>query len=124
MPIKNTPFEQAEYDRRITKTRAAMAEAGAQAFPKSIGGQRCRNLVAALEQPQFSIRAMAFDSPGKRSIAVSHKGLDQLHFRAYAIDFERTLTTSRDYNLLPARREIEAILGRAAAEGGAGDRRA
>ena len=89
----------------------ALAEAGARAFPKSIGGQRCRNLVAALEQPQFSLRAMAFDSPGKRSIAVSHKGIDQLHFRAYALDFEQVLTTSRDYNLLPARREIEAILG-------------
>lgn len=28
MPLKNTPFEQAEYDRRIAKTRAAMADAG------------------------------------------------------------------------------------------------
>ncbi|KFE33726.1 aminopeptidase P family N-terminal domain-containing protein, partial [Thioclava atlantica] len=28
MPIENAPFSQAEYDRRIAKTRAAMSEAG------------------------------------------------------------------------------------------------
>ena len=90
----------------------ALAEEGERAYPKSLGAQRCAHLAAAIAQPRASIRTMTLDGPGRRSIEVEHKNVEALNFRAYAIDFDRWLSQSKDYNILPGRREVEEILGR------------
>ena len=69
----------------LVQARAA-AEAGAQAYPDSLGGKRCRAQVEALDAPQVAIEAMQSDAAGKRSLQVTHKNLAALWFRAYPAD--------------------------------------
>jgi len=103
------------------------ALAGAERHPDSIGGQRCRHLVAAIEAPSFSLEAMALDGAHRHSIRVTHRNLDALHFRAYAFDLADTVTGAKDYNLLPGYREvpqwIATAAGRGVDRGAAGDHR-
>ncbi|HQN97132.1 MAG TPA: MG2 domain-containing protein, partial [Thermoanaerobaculales bacterium] len=82
------------------------AQAGAERHPSSVGGARCRHLVAAIEAPAFTLEAMALDAANRRSIRVTHRNLDALHFRAYAFDLEDAVTGAKDYNLLPGYREV------------------
>jgi uncharacterized protein YfaS (alpha-2-macroglobulin family) len=96
----------------------ALAEAGAAAYPQSIGGKQCRAIVAAIEAPAYRLTSMNLDGPGRRSIEVSHANLPRLFFRAYAVDLADRLRTSKDYNLLPAWQEVPKLVdgARAAAE--------
>jgi hypothetical protein len=96
----------------------ALALDGAAAYPDSVGGRRCRSIAAGIEAPDFRIASMSSDAPRKRSIEVTHRNLPALFFRAYSIDLENRLATARDYNLLPAWREMAdfARSGKAAAE--------
>jgi len=77
-----------------------IAQAGYEAYPNSIGGKRCLHLVKTIEQPEFSLTAMASDAAQKRSIDVSHKNISRVYFRAYRLDLLSRLTSARDYNLL------------------------
>ena len=88
----------------------AIALEGQRAYPASVGGQRCAHIVASIEAPDFSLQGMSLDGPGRRSFAVSHKNLKAVYFRAYPVDLVQRITTSRDYNLLPQWREVEAVI--------------
>ena len=93
----------------LVKARAVALE-GQKAYPNSVGGQRCRNIVASIEAPDFSLEGMSLDGPGRRSFAVHHKNLPKLYFRAYPVDLVKRITTSRDYNLLPQWQEVRALM--------------
>lgn len=97
-----------DHDSQIEAREIALA--GARRHPGSIGGKRCRHLVESIEAPSFSLAAMQVDGPGKRSLAVRHRNVERLHLRAYAVDLERHVTASRDYSLLPADQEIQALV--------------
>ncbi|MFH1177314.1 MAG: MG2 domain-containing protein, partial [Acidobacteriota bacterium] len=100
-------------DERDNLVRArALAEEGWKAYPKSVGGQRCRHLVKAIEAPELRLDGMITDGPGRHSLALVHKNLERAYFRAYLIDLVSRLATSKDYNLLPAWREVEQIVAR------------
>ncbi|MGB7296929.1 MAG: hypothetical protein WBC70_15195, partial [Candidatus Aminicenantales bacterium] len=83
---------------------------GAEAFPDSPGGRRCLHLVKSIEAPEYSVDMMKTDSPGMRSIQVTHRNLNRLFFRAFPVDIMERIRTSKDYNILPDRREAEEIL--------------
>ncbi len=95
--------------RDLVKARA-IAQEGATAFPDSKGGERCRSIVSAIEAPDYSLDAMSVDALGKKSLEVTHKNLAKLHFRAYPLDLEDTVTSARDYNLLPVGDELRKLL--------------
>lgn len=84
---------------------------GAEAHPSSIGGRRCRAIVAQIEAPSYALAAMATDGPDRRSIEVSHQNLTALHFRAYKIDLLAAIRNAKDRSLLPDYREVERIVG-------------
>ena len=69
----------------------ALAKTGAEAFPESLGGQRCALLVKELEAPEFSLASMRSDGARRRSLVVVHRNLPRLYFRAYAYDLESRL---------------------------------
>jgi alpha-2-macroglobulin len=94
---------------RLARARTRALE-GATAYPGSVGAERCRAIVAAIEQPDFSIATMASDGAGKRSLQVTHKNLPRVELAAYAVDLAERVGTARDYNLLPAWREVEEII--------------
>ncbi|MGB5295211.1 MAG: hypothetical protein WBP34_09700, partial [Thermoanaerobaculia bacterium] len=83
---------------------------GARFHRGSIGAKRCQRLVAEIEAPDYSLTAMQSDGPRRRSIHVGHRNLGVLYFRAYRLDLLETLAASRDYNLLPAHREVDEIV--------------
>jgi hypothetical protein len=83
---------------------------GIAAHPDSVGGRRCRHLVAAIEAPEYSLEAMSTDGLDRRSVRVRHRNLDRLSFRAWRLDALATIESAEDRNLLPARREVEELL--------------
>ncbi len=96
-------------DNGLVEARRIALE-GAEAHPKSPGGQHCRHLVAAIEAPSYDLSAMANDGPRRRSVLLQHRNLPEVHFRAYVLDLERRLLKASDYNLLPNYREVPPIL--------------
>ncbi len=88
----------------------AIAREGAAAYPDSAGGRRCRSIAALIEAPDYQLASMASDEPGRRSVEVTHRNLPRLFFRAYPFDLVARLRTARDYNLLPAWRELNDLV--------------
>ena len=95
-------------DALVNARKAALA--GRDRHPSSVGGQRCNHIVASIEQPEYTIAAMAVDGADRRSIQISHRNLDAVHFRAWRYDVVDFVKQSRDYNLLPSYREAEGIM--------------
>lgn|GEM_PF-186884 len=83
---------------------------GVERFPGSPGGQRCRAIVASIEAPEYSVDAMGQDAPGRRSVRVRHRNLDRLFLRAYPLDLESLIRTSKDYSIFPQGREAQMIV--------------
>ena len=89
-----------------------IALAGEQAHPGSIGGDRCRNIVAAIEAPGYSLQSMANDGPGKaidpgHPQEPGHAPFPSLRPRSGRADRK----SSEDYNALPGYREVPEIIG-------------
>ena len=101
-------------DRADSLIRAReQALAGAERHPETVGGHRCRHIVAAIEAPSYGMEAMALDGASRRSIRITHRNLPAVHFRAYSFDLFEEVTSGEDYNLLPRDREVsEWIAGR------------
>lgn len=102
MQAEDTP------DALIRARRAAVA--GRDRHPASVGGRRCAHTVAVIEAPNYGLAAMRSDGPGHRSIQITAKNIDALHFRAYPFDLVERITASKDYNLLPGNREVPEII--------------
>lgn len=65
--------------------RAACAR-GAARHPESIGGRFCASLLEQIEHPEWRLEAMGADAPGRRTIAIIHRNLPRLYFRAWRHD--------------------------------------
>ena len=44
---------------------------------------------------------MRLDAPGRRSVRITHRNLDRVFLRAYALDLEALVTSSKDYSIFP-----------------------
>ncbi len=93
----------------LIHARTAASE-GLRAHPSSIGGERCRWLVADLEAPQMALETMAVDGLGRRSLRVTHRNIGRLHFRAYRLDPKSLLASAERWQVLPDRNEVERIV--------------
>ena len=92
-------------------TRAsAIAAQGAQRFPESPGGKRCRAIVQALGAPEFHLASSGVDGAGKRSLRVEHRNLSALYFRAYKFDPVQRLLAGSAEDLRPPEREVATLL--------------
>jgi uncharacterized protein YfaS (alpha-2-macroglobulin family) len=103
-------FIKAESDADALVRARAIALAGHDRHPQSIGGQRCKHIVASIEAPSYSLTAMAADGPGRRSLQISHRNFTKMHFRAWRYDLRKFVESSEDYSLLPDHRESERIM--------------
>ncbi|MFO7732920.1 MAG: alpha-2-macroglobulin family protein [Candidatus Aminicenantes bacterium] len=88
----------------------ALAQEGARRHPQSPGGKRCLHIVASIEAPDYSVEAMQADSPGRRSIRVTHRNVERIFFRAYSLDIREIIRTSKDYSLLPRWEEAKKLV--------------
>ena len=87
-----------------------LARAGAEAHPKSVGGQRCLQTVENIEQKSFQLATMAVDGPDRRSLQIIHTNLDRLHFRAYTFSLEGRIEGTTDRGLAPNHKQVEALV--------------
>lgn len=94
---------------RLIEARALALEAE-RAHPESVGARHARRLVAQIEAPAYSLQSMQGDSLGERSLLVRHKNVERLFLRAYSVDLVEHARSSRDYWLLPAHQDVEAIV--------------
>ena len=60
-------------------------------FPYSVGGRRCRNLMARLESKELDVRAeQVWNNPAAR-ITVHYRNLSRVYFRVISYDFVRAI---------------------------------
>jgi uncharacterized protein YfaS (alpha-2-macroglobulin family) len=90
-----------------------LALEGVERFPGSPGGQRCLHLVKSIEAPGLSAEMMAEDGPGRRSIRLTHRNINEAHLRAYPVDLEELIRTAKDYGIFPRWEEAARIIGAA-----------
>ena len=89
----------------------AIAEEGRRAHPDSIGGRRCLAIVKRIEAPDYQLRTMQSDGPGRRSILVSHKNVRSLRFRAFALDLAQRVETVRNqYSILANGEDLRKLI--------------
>ena len=83
------------------------------AYPQSVGGQRCRHFVASVEAPTIQLKAMSHDAPGKASVGLTCKNLETAWFRAYRFDLVENIESARDYDLFRGHGQLaEQLRGR------------
>jgi hypothetical protein len=88
----------------------AIAQQGARISPASVGGKRCLAIVKRIEAPDYQLRIMQNDGPGKRSILILHKNVRRLAFRAYRLDLAERVRSARNvYAILPSGGETEEL---------------
>lgn len=103
-------IEQANRQGHLVRARATAKE-GLKAYPDSVGGRRCLAIVKRIEAPQYQLRVMQSDGPGRRSILVAHKNVGNLYFRAYSVDLARRVEDARSpYSVLPRSDEMTRII--------------
>lgn len=96
----------AEYTREeaapdaLVRARKVAAE-GVERHPLSPGGKHCLHILKSIEAPEYSVEAMRVDAAGRRSVRITHRNLDRIFLRAYAIDLEALVKTARDYYIFP-----------------------
>jgi len=95
-------------DALVRARKAAMA--GRDRHPESPGGQRCASIVDSIEAPSYTMRCMLTDGRKKRSIQITHRNVERLHFRAWWYDLEERIATSRQPNLLLGNEEANALI--------------
>ena len=87
-----------------------IAEEGRRAYPDSIGGRRCLAIARRIEAPDYQLRTMQSDGPGRRSILVSHRNVRTLRFRAFLLDLaERVRTARNQYAVFPSGQELRSL---------------
>ena len=87
-----------------------LALEGAERFPGSPGGRHCLAIVKSIEAPEYEVQAMRLDAPGRRSVRITHRNLDRVFLRAYALDIEALFTSSKDYSVFPQGEEARKIV--------------
>ncbi len=66
----------------------ALAQATWDRYPATVGGGRCYNLVGTIEQSSAAIKTERVWNAPWPDIQVTYRNVTELHFRAYAVDFE------------------------------------
>lgn len=87
----------------------AIAKAGVEAFPTSLGATYCRDLIKMIEAPQFELQAMKLDSPNRRSLGLDYKNIKKVYFSAFKYDFKKFLESNQDYSHYPGHRDLAAV---------------
>lgn len=67
-------------------------EAGLNAFPESVGGRQCFNLIKQIEAPELNITTERVWCEPWPSIQVRYRNLSKVYFRAVAYDYSQRLS--------------------------------
>ncbi|MEK0449423.1 MAG: hypothetical protein RL088_1691 [Verrucomicrobiota bacterium] len=70
-----------------------IAKQGAAAFPKTIFGTACKNIVRRIEEKSFTVNIERVWNDPPAPITVSYRNLDRIHFRITKADWEQRMKT-------------------------------
>ncbi len=98
-----------------------LASQGSQAFPESIGGRMCFNLVQAIEQKTADISTERVWNEPWPTIRVVYRNVDKVYFRAVPFNFEKRLKAGGELPEDLGRDEKKVLLKREPALGWAAD---
>ncbi|MGC8830722.1 MAG: MG2 domain-containing protein [Verrucomicrobiia bacterium] len=70
---------------------------GAKVFPNSPGSNLCKNLITEIEAKSLELMGEVVWSRPFPKIDVKYRNIDIVHFRAYAVDWERQMQKGRYY---------------------------
>ena len=79
-------------------------------YPNSIGGKKCLYWINEIKSPEISIVAMANDTPGKKSVLITHKNIKKVYFKAFKFNLKHYLESKKRWGLYPDYKELESIL--------------
>ncbi len=88
----------------------ALAEEGRRAYPDTPGGQLALRLVREIEAPEFELQAMSSDGLDRRSLALDHKNLAAVFFRAFRIDLADRVGAAHRHGLWPQDEELRRMV--------------
>lgn len=91
-----------KFPRRMMDGLSA-AEAGAKAFPGSIGAQQCLHHISVIRAPDYAFQNMSADTTQRQSLSVRYKNISKLFFRAYKMDFDRQVLRYKGDQILGGR---------------------
>jgi hypothetical protein len=85
----------------------ALAQQGARAFPNSIGGRLCHNLVQQIESKSFNVNTERVWNNPSPTLDVRYRNITKIHFRAVPYDFVARIPQKnyRPENLTDAERK-------------------
>ena len=69
-----------------------LALQGKNAFPSSIGGKLCHNLVQTIEDKQFDVQIERVWALPYARMHINYRNINKLHFRAYKSDWASRIT--------------------------------
>lgn len=92
----------------LIKARTLALE-GVKAHPGSPGASNCQSIINSIEDPSYTLEAMAVDAEGRRSIELNYKNLTKLYFRSYAVDLKSHLLENKDYSYWLDYREFQKL---------------
>lgn len=93
----------------------AIALAGSEAHPKSVGGKQCRNLVNQIEAKELAVEAERAWATPWPTVTVTYRNLTRVHLRLARADWEGRLAAGkpsgnwRDAEALQALRALPAV---------------
>lgn len=100
-------FERALGDEDCNIRAREIAIKGKNAYPNSVGAQRCNHLLNQIEERDFNIETMHSDGTNLPSIRVTYKNLEKLYIRLIPIDVKEIIYK---HNQLPRWRELFRII--------------
>lgn len=86
------------------------ASRGAESFNGSTGWQLCKNLIAVLEAPDFSLETLNADRPGEARTRITHRNVQTLSFRAFRVDINALIAKSNRWAFGLDHNEIDAMV--------------
>jgi alpha-2-macroglobulin len=89
-----------------------IASRGNSTYPETIGGKHCLAIIKSIEASEFSISGMHNDNPLKKSLLVMHRNLEKIFFRAYPIDIQHELETTKTIYFYPSDKKTETMLSK------------
>ncbi len=86
---------------------------GHQAFPTSIGGRLCLNLVNRIIMPEATLHAERVWNDPKQEVELRYRNLTNVHFRLISANWERELRKRKEYHpeqFSHSKKEIDRLL--------------
>ncbi len=93
----------------LVRAREAALQ-GKKAYPRSVGGMHCAEIVSDIERPSLHLYGMTDDGPAHRSVKIDYTNMSRVYFRAYAWDADAKISRDHTLDYSPSEKEVWGLL--------------